>query len=218
METYQLPFTSVAIKDKLQLIDENANKLLTDKDLENLAKKSEIPNVSNFVTINEVRTEIKNAQFSGGSGEVDLSGYVTEDELAAKGYITDISSKADKNHTHSEYLTEHQSLTNYATKDYVADEIVKAQLEGEDVDLSGYAKEQWVKDQGYLTEHQDLSEYITKSELTAENYLTEETLDTALASKNFLPSCSTPNEGQFLRVVGGVATWTNIAEAEEATF
>jgi hypothetical protein len=192
METYKLPFTSEVIEQKLQLIDENANKLLTDKDLENLAKKSELPTVptkisqltndkgyitgvpSEYITESELSAKkyatesfvtSKIAEASGGGGEVDLSGYVTEDELAAKGYITDISSKADKNHTHSEYLTEHQSLAGYAEKSYVT-----------------------------------------------------ETLNTALASKNFLPSCSTPNEGQFLRVVGGVATWTNIAEAEEATF
>ena len=36
-----------------------------------------------------------------------------------------------------------------------------------DVDLTGYATEQWVQDQGYLTEHQDISNLATKGELNA---------------------------------------------------
>lgn len=34
-----------------------------------------------------------------------------------------------------------------------------------DVDLTGYATESWVKEQGYLTEHQSLANYYTKSEV-----------------------------------------------------
>jgi hypothetical protein len=34
-----------------------------------------------------------------------------------------------------------------------------------DVDLTGYATEGWVKEQGYLTEHQSLANYYTKSEV-----------------------------------------------------
>lgn len=56
-------------------------------DLDNYAKKTDIPDVSNFIT--EIPSE-----------------YITETELNAKGYLTDhqdISGKADVNHTHSEY-------------------------------------------------------------------------------------------------------------------
>lgn len=35
---------------------------------------------------------------------------------------------------------------------------------------------------------------------------------------NSVPSCTTSNNGQFLRVVDGVATWSTISNAEEATF
>lgn len=34
-----------------------------------------------------------------------------------------------------------------------------------DVDLTGYATESWVKEQGYLTEHQSLADYYTKDEV-----------------------------------------------------
>ena len=48
-------------------------------------------------------------------------------------------------------------------------EIVKTELENsditDDVDLTGYATENWVKEQGYLTEHQSLADYYTKDEV-----------------------------------------------------
>ena len=77
METYKLPFTSVAIKDKLQLIDESAGQLLTDKDLENLAKKSELPT--------------KISQLDNDKGYITgvPSEYITESELSAKKYATE---------------------------------------------------------------------------------------------------------------------------------
>lgn len=45
--------------------------------------------------------------------------------------------------------------------------IVKLTLSAEDVDvnLDGYATEDWVKEQGYLTEHQDISNLATKDEI-----------------------------------------------------
>ena len=73
------------------------------------------------------------------------------------------------------YLTEHQDISNLATKAEVTNlsESVARDLENVvDVDLTGYATEQWVQDQGYLTEHQDISNLATKTELTeAENNL-----------------------------------------------
>ena len=98
----------------------------TEVDLSEYAKKSEIPDVSDFIT--NIPSE-----------------YITETELNAKGYLTehqDISGKADKVHSHPEYLTEHQSLAGYATETFVTTKIAEAELGGEDVDLSGYATKQ----------------------------------------------------------------------------
>ena len=77
---------------------------------------------------------------AGGEIKIDLSDYYTKEETEAKieeaiegielpeqqevdltGYakktdIPDISGKADKEHTHSEYLTQHQDLSAYALK------------------------------------------------------------------------------------------------------
>jgi hypothetical protein len=98
----------------------------------------------------------------------DLGTYVYDipKDLATKTYVDDtidvlelvVADKASKDHKHSEYftaipseyiteselnakgyLTQHQSLAGYATENFVAAEIAKAKLEGEDVDLSSYA-------------------------------------------------------------------------------
>lgn len=43
---------------------------------------------------------------------------------------------------------------------------------GSTVDLTGYATQTWVKNQGYLTSHQSLSGYATQSWVTSQGYLT----------------------------------------------
>ena len=60
------------------------------------------------------------------------------------------------------YLTEHQDISNLATKDEVAEAV------------SGMATEAWVKEQNYLTEHQDISDLATKGEVvSAKTYAKE---------------------------------------------
>ena len=80
--------------------------------------------------------------------------YVTETELDAKGY-----------------LTEHQSLDEYAKKSEIPDVSGFAtkddvsSVESKIPSLEGYATEQWVEAKGYLTEHQSLENYALKSEI-----------------------------------------------------
>ncbi len=75
-------------------------------------------------------------------------------------------------------------LSEYATKEYISQEIDKISSSGEalitdvqvngesvltdkvaNIDLSNYVTEQWITDQNFLTEHQDISQLATKSEL-----------------------------------------------------
>ena len=78
------------------------------------------------------------------------------------------------------YLTEHQDISGLATKTELNEakdnlqgnitslsESVARDLANVDVDLTGYATETWVQNQGYLTEHQDISNLATKTELTS---------------------------------------------------
>jgi hypothetical protein len=41
---------------------------------------------------------------------------------------------------------------------------VKTDIENAQVDLTGYATEQWVENKGYLTEHQDVSGKVNTSD------------------------------------------------------
>lgn len=79
-----------------------------------------------------------------------------------------------------EYLT--AVPAGYATEEFVSAKIADAQLRGEEVDLSAYAKKselptkvsQLINDKGYLTEHQDISGKLDASALP-------EAINTALA-------------------------------------
>ena len=116
--------------------------------------KEALNNIENGIADNEEAIEQKqdklvsgeniktiNNQSLIGSGNIsiepDLSECATKEEL---------DDKADKDHTHDQYLTEHQSLEGLATEDYVTSKISEAQLSGGDtnVDLSGFATTEYV--------------------------------------------------------------------------
>jgi hypothetical protein len=94
---------------------------------------------------------------------IDSSKFVTNESLESKNYLSEIPSI---------YITEDElSAKNFATKD---------DLKNVDVDLNGYATEQWVGDNyqikgDYLTAIPD--EYITSSELEAKDYATKSDLN-----------------------------------------
>ena len=85
---------------------------------------------------------------SAASFNVDLTSYATQSWVEAKNYLQGITKAMVENvltgnitsHTHSQYLTSHQSL-------------------------AGYATETWVQQQGYLTSHQSLADYALKTEI-----------------------------------------------------
>ena len=102
-------------------------------DLSDYAKRSELPDVSKFVTADDVQDMIPQIP--------DHEEFVTTEELE--------SILSERIPSHDNFATkedlaqiEHPTvdLSNHATKDYVAQEIAKAQLAGDgEVDLSGYA-------------------------------------------------------------------------------
>lgn len=83
--------------------------------------------------LNQLSTAYTHSQSAHAPSNAQKNSDITKTEIEAKltGNIT--------THTHSQYLTEHQSLIGYATKTYVNDAIANASIGGE-VDLSGYAK------------------------------------------------------------------------------
>lgn len=106
--------------------------------------KVEMSDLTNYATKSYVSDEINKASLSGGAsgGTVDLSGYAKKTDLNAHTSNTNIHiTTAERNKWNNKAETSDiPSLTNYATKTYVTDEINKASLSGGTVDLSGYAK------------------------------------------------------------------------------
>jgi hypothetical protein len=131
--------------------------------VDNAVKNVEV-NLDGYATETFVTNAIANAQLNDGNTEINLSGYATKDDL--KGY-------AAKEHTHDEYLTEHQDLSNYALKneiptdylssipdEYVTEEemteaINNAKLDSESVDLSDYAKKTDIPNTSNFVEKED---------------------------------------------------------------
>ena len=92
----------------------------------------------------------KTSQLENDSGFITSipDEYVTETELDAKGY-----------------LTEHQSLADYAKKSEIPD------VSGFLTEIpSEYVTETELEAKGYLTQHQSLAEYAKKSELFSKDY------------------------------------------------
>ncbi len=140
----------------------NTSELVTKQELENkgyltqhqplteYAKKNELPQPYNDTELKERVARLESKP------EADTSGLVTKQELASKGY-----------------LTEHQSLTEYAKKSELPqsynDTDLKqrvSRLESKpEIDTSTLVTKQELENKGYLTQHQPLTEYAKKTEL-----------------------------------------------------
>lgn len=116
----------------------------------------------NIITEGYATEEYVDSALEGFS--VDMTGVATES------YVNMVAAtKANKEHEHTQYLTEHQSLADYATKSYVSTLTAnKSDKDHEHTEyvteqkLNGYALKEHTHEQ-YLTEHQSLEGYATKS-------------------------------------------------------
>lgn len=133
------------------------------------AKINKITSVdtSQFVTKKELNTkqdtivDLDQIRLGSEKGKTALqsipSEYITETELNEKGY-----------------LTEHQDLSAYATKDYVGQQ---GYITADHLSTNGYVTSDWVTNQGYITEHQSLDGYATEQWVTEKGYLTEQQIN-----------------------------------------
>lgn len=170
---------------------------ITGVDLSDYALKSEIPTVptSNTAFTNDAgyltehqHLKTINGQSLVGDGDIeittggtiDLSNYYTTAQTVnlvesavtrVEGEIPTVPTSNTAFTNDAGYLTEHQSLSGYATEQWVLD---KHYITG--VDLSDYALKSdiptvptsntaFTNDAGYLTEHQSLSAYSTTNEV-----------------------------------------------------
>ena len=112
-----------------QYVNEALEDIDVDVNLDNYYSKDETYSKS------EVDTAIENAQIAGGN--VDLTDYVKTETMN-----TALAGKADVTHTHDQYLTEHQSLDNYALKTEIPS-------------LDGYVKTDDLPDTSNFVEKED---------------------------------------------------------------
>lgn len=164
------------------------------------AKKNELPQPYNDTELKERVARLESKP------EMDTSALVTKQELASKGY-----------------LTEHQSLTEYAKKSELPQSYNDADLKQRvsrleskpEVDTSTLVTKQELENKGYLTQHQPLTEYAKKSELpqpyndneVKARIQTLETKAETLATKEDLKAVKLKAETpQKLSIAGNVVT------------
>ena len=122
-----------------------------------------IPSLDGYATETFVTEKIAEASLGG---EIDLSAYATKDEVNSS-----LATKSDVGHTHEQYLTEHQDLSDYALKTELPTVPTKVSELTNDSGFittipNEYVTETELDAKGYLTEHQDVSGLATKQELT----------------------------------------------------
>ena len=123
-----------ATKEELPIVPTDISAFANDigyiTDISHLASKDELP-----TNVSELNNDAKYAS------EGYVKSVTGNARNEAMNYALGLSNnKADKNHSHDEYLTEHQSLEGYATIDYVDESIKNIEVSGGgDIDLSGYA-------------------------------------------------------------------------------
>ena len=174
-----------------------------------IANKPDLSEYATNVELNHVKSELANkADTSSLNGKVDkvegkslvddseiarLATLTNYDDTEVKNLIATKANSADvytKTESDAKYLTEHQSLANYATKEELS-------LKANSSDIPTKTS-QLVNDSGYLTEHQSLADYATKSEIPTlisqltndSGYITsipsEYVTETELESKGYL--------------------------------
>lgn len=183
--------------------------ITTHQSLVDYAKKSELPidYVSN-AKLEELKTQLT----------IDTSNFATKQELqAVSGSQLNVDNLVTKDELNSKnYLTQHQDISNLATKQavdnvaakvtaletrpvtssYNDSEIKRKLKELEDrpvtanVDTSNFVTNTQLEDKHYLTEHQSLDDYVTKSELDNKHYLTQHQDISNLATKQELQEVS----------------------------
>ena len=170
------PYNDTALSDRVTALETKQDKdtVYNDSELRNRVEVLENkPNVdlSNYVTNEQLENKHYLTQHQS------LDNLVTKEELNSKGYVTDevLNSKG--------YLTEHQNISHLVTKDELGG---KGYITEETLNSKNYLTEDVLNTKNYLTQHQDLSSLVTKQELENKHYLTEHQPLTHLATTSDL--------------------------------
>ena len=96
---------------------------------------------------------------------------IVENELVTAAALTKLNETKADIEALAEYALQVSIPTKTSQLENDSNFLVASDLEG--IDLTGYATESWVQDQGYLTSHQDISHLATKLELAEKADKTE---------------------------------------------
>ena len=206
----------IELLKNVDVVVEELNNVQTD--ISNLTTEIAVKaNISDVYTKSQVDNIISNIEV----GDVDLTGYATEQWVRNQGY-----------------LTEHQSLVNYAKKQWVLDNYYLKGDVDELLNDTKYDTKDWVTEQGFIQAGNldlYLSDYYTKSDIdsnnfatvdfvTSQGYLSESTLLTDYYTKeeiddafNSLEVGLTPEQIEIINNLDGVISGfeTDIAELTE---
>lgn len=159
------PYNDTVLSDRVTALETKQDKdtVYNDSELrERVTNLENKPNVdlSNYVTSEQLENKHYLTQHQ------PLDNLVTKEELSTKGYITEevLNSKA--------YLTSHQSLEEYAKKsELYNDTEIKQRLttleSKPNVDTSNFITNEQLEAKHFLTEHQPLTHLATNSDLQA---------------------------------------------------
>ena len=194
-----------------------------------LGNKANRDELADYATQNFVKNEIANAQLSGGEGsDVDLSGYATKDELNEK--FTDVVYSSEEDGAETTVPMDADTLgglpaSEYATSNYVKNEIANAQLGGGgDVDLSGLATkdELTVATNGLQTQLNGKQDAITRDLIPGMVALCSQTDGKITTSSiisttelGYLDGVTSNIQDQFKDTYSLTATGTAIAENDD---
>ena len=155
--------------------------------------KSDSAHKADISSLNGKVDKVEGKSLISDSEITRLATLTNYDDTEVKNLIATKANSADvytKTESDAKYLTEHQSLADYATKEELS-------LKANSSDIPTKTS-QLVNDSGYLTEHQSLANYATKSEIPTlisqltndSGYITsipsEYVTETELESKGYL--------------------------------
>ena len=208
---------TIEVKADKSVVDEKADKSVVEElsqkvnkipSVEEIALKSEIPSMDEYITEEELSgksfatTEYVGQQIANieiPTVPTNISEFTND-----AGYLN----KSDADKLYAPIGSASDGAGSYATQDFVKDEIAKINIPTVPTNVSAFTN-----DAGYLTEHQDISgkqdvisdletirsgaaagatalqevpaEYVTESELTDKGYLTEQSLN-GYATESFV--------------------------------
>lgn len=153
------PVSNASDNIKLKILEDKLRNDLVQKDLTDLPEVSEVKSSDYLYVYDSEQEQAKKISANEILNQVDLDDYAKKEDL--NGY-------AEKEHSHEEYLTEHQDLTDYAKKDELFNKDYNELINKPVIpSIDGLATEQFVNEaiKNIEIPETDLGDYYTKGDI-----------------------------------------------------